>query len=128
MESEYENSPLEENSELPASYGDDNPDDGEMDMESFPLDQHLTDLEECGEIPYDAQSLFQTLVETEPAISSTSSTSSSVIAVPRTPEPRVPDLTLLNAAVAPIVSDGVLRANPHVSNIDRYLSRPSSST
>ena len=35
MESEYENSPLEENSDLPASYGDDNPDDGEMDMESF---------------------------------------------------------------------------------------------
>ena len=122
MESEYENSTLEENSDLPASYADDNPDEGDMDMESFPSDQHLTDLEECGEIPYDAQSPFQELVETEPSISSSSSSSSSVIAVPRTPEPRVPDPTLLNAAVAPIVSDGVPR------NIDRYLSRPSSST
>ena len=112
MESEYENSTLEENSDLPASYADDNPDEGDMDMESFPSDQHLTDLEECGEIPYDAQSPFQELVETEPSISSSSSSSSSVIAVPRTPEPRVPDPTLLNAAVAPIVSDGVPRENP----------------
>ena len=104
MESEYENSPLEEISDLPSSYGDDNPDDGEMDMESFPSDLHLTDLEECGEIPYDAESPFQELVETELTISSSSSSSSSVIAVLRTPVSGVPDPTLLHAAVAPIVS------------------------
>jgi hypothetical protein len=75
MESEYENSTLEENCDLPASYADDNPDEGDMDMESFPSDQHLTDLEECGEIPYDAQSPFQELVETDPLISSSSSSS-----------------------------------------------------
>ena len=122
MESEYENPPLEENSDLPASYGNDNPDDGEMDMESFPSDQHLTDLEECGEIPYDAQSSFQELVETEPSITSSSSSSSSVIAVPRTPEPRVPDPTLLNAAVAPIVSDGAPRENPREQHRQMPLS------
>ena len=119
MESEYENSPLEEISDLPSSYGNDNPDDGEMDMESFPSDLHLTD-------PYDAESPFQELVETELTISSSSSSSSSVIAVLWTPVPGVPDPTLLHAAVAPIVGDYHVRI--HVSNIDRYLSRPLSST
>ena len=114
MEPEYENSPSGGNFDLPALHGDDNPDDGEMDMESLPSEQHLIDLEESGDIPYDAQSSFQELVETEPMSSSSSASSSSVVAAPRTLVPRVPDPALLHAAVAP--------------NRDRYLSRPSSST
>ena len=64
------------NCDLPASYGGDNPEKGEMKIESLPSDQRLTDLEECGEISYDSQSPFQELAEIEQSSSSRSNSRS----------------------------------------------------